>query len=70
MKGIIDRFEGKIAVVESEDRKMVNIERSLLPPEAQVGDVIHEENGVIQVDAEETKRRKEEITKLTENLWE
>ena len=31
MKGIIDRFEGKYAVVELEDGKMINIDKAQLP---------------------------------------
>ena len=45
MKYIIDRFEGKWAVCEAEDGKMIDIEKSKLPKNARAGDVIVQENG-------------------------
>ena len=69
MKGIIDRFEGKYAVVELEDGKMINIDKAQLPVGSKEGMVIHiSEN--ITIDIEETKKRKAEIEELTKNLWE
>lgn len=68
MKGIIDRFEGKYAIVELEDRKMINIDKKQLPKGVEEGMVINiSEN--ITINKDETKKRKEEIKKLTENLW-
>jgi hypothetical protein len=40
MEGIIDRFEGDFAVVEFPNRKMMDIPKSSLTPEAKKGDVI------------------------------
>ena len=69
MKGIVDRFEGKYAVVELQDGKMVNIDKVRLPIGIEEGMVICiSEN--ITIDIDETKKRKEEMEKLTENLWE
>ena len=68
MKGIIDRFEGQYAVVELSDGKMIDIDRSQLPMEAEEGMVIDISKNII-IDLDETKRRKEEIEKLTEDLW-
>lgn len=68
MKGIIDRFEGKMAVVEI-DGRIQDIPRDQLPDKVKEGDVIVEENGAYLIDKEETKRRRKEIEKLTKNLW-
>ena len=50
LKVIIDRFEGDYAVVETEDKIMVNLPKSLIPG-AKEGDVIS-----ISIDEEETKK--------------
>jgi hypothetical protein len=65
MKVIVDRFEGSFAVVELEDRSMVNMPRQLLPDEAKEGDVL-----AIEIDESETASRKKRISKLMDNLWE
>lgn len=69
MKGIIDRFEGKYAVIELENGKIKNIETVKVPKEAKEGDVLLLED-TITIDYEETKKRKEKIQKLSEGLWE
>lgn len=55
MKVVIDRFEGKYAVVELPDRTMVNMPKVLVP-DAREGDII-----LISIDASETSKRKENI---------
>jgi hypothetical protein len=70
MKYIIDRFEGDLAVCEAEDGKMVDIEKSRLPKNAEVGDVIIFENGHFLVDKEETDKRRKEIEDLMNELFE
>ena len=70
MQLIIDRFEGSFAVCEDEDRNMVNIERSKLPPEAREGDVLYIDGGEYKVDAPATDARKRDIRKMTEDIWE
>lgn len=69
MKCILDRFEGDLAVLETQERKIIMIQRSVLPEGVCEGDVIYEENGVYRVDSEETKRRKAEINELLKGLW-
>ena len=69
MKGIIDRFEGKYAVVELQDGKMINIDKIQLPIGIEEGMVIDISES-ITINIDETKKRKEEIEKLTEDLWE
>lgn len=69
MRGIIDRFEGNYAVVELQDGKIINVDKIQLPTGIEEGMVVDiSENITINID--ETKKRKEEIEKLTEDLWE
>ncbi|HEY8891738.1 MAG TPA: DUF3006 domain-containing protein [Clostridium sp.] len=70
MNVIIDRFEGNYAVCEKEDRVSIDIERSKLPNEAKEGDILCIDNGNITIDLEKTKKRRIDIEKLTEDLWE
>lgn len=69
MKGIIDRFEEGFAVVELEDKTMTNIDKNIIPRKAREGDVINIEGDSITLNEKETKILKEEICKLTEDLW-
>ena len=69
-KGIIDRFEGNIAVVELENRTFENVPKEKLPPNAKEGDVIIIESGSIRLDEKETKRLKDEIESLMDDLFE
>lgn len=64
MKVIIDRFEGEYAVVETDLGKYVNIPKVLLP-KAKEGDTIK-----IEIDKEDTNKRKEHIGELLDNLFE
>lgn len=64
MKIIIDRFEGDFAVVETEDKVMVNLPITLIPG-AKEGDVIS-----ITIDEVETQQRKDKILKKMDDLWE
>lgn len=70
MKGVIDRFEGKYAVVELEDRKMVNVEVDRLPEGVKEGDCVNFVSGVWVIDRDETKARKERIEKLMGDVFE
>ena len=67
-KGIIDRFEGDCAVVESEG-VMNNIKRIDIPAEAREGDVIIFDNSRWKIDRQATEKLKLEIQKLAEELW-
>jgi hypothetical protein len=69
MKYIIDRFEGDLAVCEAEDGKLVDIEKSKLPKNAEVGDVLVLENGKFRVDKKETEKRRKEIEDLMNELF-
>lgn len=54
---IIDRFEGKFAVIET-DEGMKDVHISLLPENAEEGDVLKLEDGKYSVDREETAVRR------------
>jgi len=66
---IIDRFEAEYAVCEDEEKNMVNILVSKLPRGVEEGYCIEEISGVYVINYKETKRLKEDIEKLTEELW-
>ena len=70
MNVIIDRFEGNYAVCEKENRTMMDIKRINLPFEAREGDVLSIDKGKFTIDIEKTEKRRREIEKLTEDLWE
>lgn len=63
MKIIIDRFEGKFAVAELENKSLVNIPRDVLPADTIEGTVL-----TIEIDQQETKRRETGIKKLMNDL--
>lgn len=64
MKVIIDRFEGDFAIVETDNKGMVNLPKSLIPG-AKEGDIIN-----IIIDEEETQNRKAKIQRIMDDLWE
>jgi hypothetical protein len=68
VKGIIDRLEGDLAVVELDGHIMKNIYVSVLPIGAKEGDVIIFQNGKWALDRTETQRRRAEIEKKTKEL--
>lgn len=64
MKIIIDRFEGEFAIVELENKKMVNLPILCVPTGAKEGTVL-----MIDIDNVETEKRQERITELMNNIW-
>lgn len=64
MKLIIDRFEGDYAIVELENKKMISVPKEVLPDGANEGSVIS-----VVIDEDETNRRKNNIKKLMDDLW-
>lgn len=64
MRYTIDRFEGKFAVCELENRSMINIPKVALPDNCVKGDVI-----VVSIDRKETQNREERINKLMTDLF-
>lgn len=69
MKAIIDRFEGKYAVCELENKKVINIEKSKLPVNTKEGDVITITDDKIIINKEETIKLREDVKELTKDLW-
>lgn len=68
-KGIIDRFEGNLAVIEFDD-EMKDISRSQLPDGAEVGDVLIFDGDNIRIDHVGTKKLAKEIEDLANELFE
>lgn len=70
-KGIIDRFEGNFSLVEMTNGQMTMILRQLLPDKAEVGDfLIIYDNYHILLDEDRTKKRRQEIDALANELFE
>lgn len=70
MKLIIDRIEGKYAICENEEKQTVNVDRSKLPIDSKIGDIIYiDENNTIIIDKKATNKRKEYIEELTKDIW-
>lgn len=65
MRFTIDRFEGKIAVIELEDRSMLDLPIRLLPEDSKEGDVFN-----ITIDQDETDNRKKSIEEKFKKLFE
>lgn len=70
MKSIIDRFEGELVVCEDETGTIVDIKKSELPKNADVGDVIIFEKNRFRIDKKETDLRRKEIEDLMNEVWE
>lgn len=70
MKGIIDRFEEEYAVVELSDGSFKEIKRIYLPRETKEGDFINIIGTQITLDLEESKKRRDRINNLMEDLFE
>jgi len=68
-KGIIDRFEGNIAVIEF-DEEMKDVPKTQLPKGVKVGDVLLFDGGQIKIDKSETAKLKSEIEDLMNELFE
>ncbi|MGE6600083.1 DUF3006 domain-containing protein [Bacillus proteolyticus] len=68
-KGIIDRFEGELAVIEMKSI-IIDVPRSKLPSSAKEGDVLIIEDDKYTIDKKETDKRKREIQNLIDKLFE
>lgn len=64
MRIIVDRIEDNYMVVELEDGRFINISKELIP-DIKEGDVID-----ININHEETSKRKKEITQVMNDLFE
>lgn len=70
MRFVLDRFEGEYAVCENNRKEILNINKDKIPAEAKEGDVLKIGSNEITIDREETEKRKREVEKLMEDLWE
>ncbi|MGM1044841.1 MAG: DUF3006 domain-containing protein [Bacillota bacterium] len=68
-KGIVDRFEGNIAVIEF-NGVTEDILRVKLPDNCEVGDVLVFENEKITIDKAATVKKRKEINDLMNELFE
>lgn len=68
MLGVIDRFEDKFAVIELENKKVINIEKSKIPIEAIVGDVLNI-GEYVTINPMETENRRKYMERLCKDLW-
>jgi len=64
MRVIVDRIEDNYMVIELEDGRFINISKELIP-DIKEGDVID-----ININHEETLKRKKEITQVMNDLFE
>lgn len=69
MKGIIDRFEGEYAVIEV-DGETRDVKRNLIADSVRVSDIVILKNGKWERDSDETLKRKKEVKKLMDSVWE
>jgi hypothetical protein len=63
---VIDRFEGKWAVIDY-NREIFNIPRELLPGDAKEGDIITID---VKLDKINTEKAQDEVRKLMDSLFE
>ncbi|WP_242237948.1 DUF3006 domain-containing protein [Bacillus cereus group sp. BfR-BA-01316] len=68
-RGIIDRFEGELAVIEI-NNLTIDVPRSKLPSTAKEGDVLIIEDDKYTIDKNETDKRRCEIQNLMDKLFE
>lgn len=68
-KGIIDRFEDNLAVVEFDD-EMRDIPRNELPVDAEVGDMLIFDGESVTIDKAGTEKLRAEIEALMDELFE
>lgn len=69
MKGIIDRLEDGLVVVEIEG-EMKDFPKSIFPPEVAAGDVVQIEGDKVTVLKDETQKLRKEIEDLMAEVWE
>lgn len=69
MKGIVDRLEGEYFVIEI-DGATQDVERSKVSGDVITGDVVTLIDGTWVRDVSETEKRRAEIKKLMDSVWE
>ncbi|GAB6436727.1 MULTISPECIES: DUF3006 domain-containing protein [Bacillus] len=68
-RGIIDRFEGELAIIEM-NNETIDVPKSKLPSTAKEGDVLIIEDNKFTIDKNETNKRRREIQDLMNKLFE
>lgn len=68
MQYIIDRIENDIVICEEDNGSKVKFSLEEIPKEAREGDVLLNINGVIQIDGEETDRRRQKMREKLNRL--
>ncbi len=66
----VDRVENGIALLENDRREQKKVPVSQLPEGVKEGDVLAEKGGGFRIDAQEAARRREEIIRLQNELFE
>lgn len=69
MKYTLDRFEGAFALLEQEDRTMLQVPREDLPPHVREGSVLICESGKWTLSEAETKDAESRIRSKMDLLW-
>ena len=70
LRVIIDRFEGKYAICEKDDRTTINIEITKLHAGAKEGDIVVLGDERISIDTSAIQERKNRLKKIMDELWE
>lgn len=65
---IVDRIEGNIVVIEDND-SFFRADISLFDGKIREGDIIREKEGRYFADKNETEKRRKEIIRLQDSLW-
>ncbi len=66
---ILERFEGNTVIIENGD-SYIKTDKKNVPNNAAEGDILIEHNGKYEIDKIQTEKRRNEILKLQNSLWE
>ncbi len=66
---IVDRIEDGIAVIE-QDSGRIEVPVKMLAEDVREGDIVAFENGLYTADKAATEKRRREIVRLQDDLWE
>lgn len=67
----VDRFEGNYVICEDNDKKFFAIEKAEAPADVAEGDILRiTDDGTVEIDREETARRKKNTKDKQNKVWE
>lgn len=69
MRYSIERIEEKIALCEDDDGNVIRIKTKDLPTGAREGDIIEQTENGLNVNADETERRRKKMAELQKGLF-